>query len=80
MAYAGSPFGSISSVSFWCPIQGVFLEPYAEVSFRGPKKGVLLVGDVGSPSGDRCRMSFRGTMSSNFVKFTWHANPHYRYL
>ena len=28
----------------------------------GPMKGVLLVGDVGSPSGDRCRISFRGQM------------------
>ncbi|MDY5318222.1 MAG: hypothetical protein SPH10_07075 [Candidatus Cryptobacteroides sp.] len=41
-------------------------------------KSVLLVANVGSPPGDRCMMSFRRQMSSIFMKFTWHVNPHYR--
>ncbi|MDY5042694.1 MAG: hypothetical protein SPF15_01635 [Candidatus Cryptobacteroides sp.] len=43
-------------------------------------KSVLLVTYVGSPPVDRYRMTVRGQMSSIFMKFTWHANPHYRYL
>ncbi|MDD7623140.1 MAG: hypothetical protein PUJ44_01655 [Bacteroidales bacterium] len=68
----GSPFGSISCVSFWCPMQGVFPVAYAVVSFREPQQVLLLGIDAG--------VSFRGQMSSIFMKFTWHANPHYRYL
>ncbi len=68
----GSPFGSISCVSFWCPMQGVFPVAYAVVSFREPMQVLLLGIDAG--------VSFWGPISSNFVKFTWHANPHYRYL
>ena len=46
-------------------------------------------GEAGDQSGCACRVSVRGgrggvsfrvLMSSNFMKFTWHANPHYRYL
>ena len=68
----GSPFGSISCVSFWCPMQGVFPVAYAVVSFREPQQVLLLGIDAG--------VSFRGRMSWIFMKFAWHANPHYRYL
>ena len=68
----GSTFGSISCVSFWCPMQGVFPVAYAVVSFREPQQVLLL--------GIDAVVSSRMQMSSIFMKFTWHANPHYRYL
>ena len=46
--------------------------------------GVLSGASLVCPSGALCRVSsgvtFRVPMSSNFMKFTWHAYLHYRYL
>ena len=66
-------------MSVWWPMQ----------SFRLQMKGLLSGAAAGSPSSGRCSsvlsgadavVSFQGQMSSIFMKFTWHANLHYRYL
>ncbi|MDD7234522.1 MAG: hypothetical protein PUH35_03420 [Bacteroidales bacterium] len=71
----GAMQGFFSVADEGCPFDAL-----CRVSFRGTMKSVLLEADVGSPPGDRCRMSVRGPLPSLFMKFTWHAKPHYRYL
>ena len=82
------PSDALCRVSFWEPMLSLLQVVYAgclsgdrgRVSVRGTMKSIRLGADEGSPFGGRCRVSFRGQMPSIFVKFTWHANPHYRYL
>ena len=81
------PHTSLISSSSCCVLFPQLLTRYSsryyrlsKVSFWCPMQGVLLGADVWSPPGDRCRMSVRMQMSSLFMKFTWHANLHYRYL
>ena len=58
------------------------------LSAQEQMKGVLPGACAGSPLASiSCvsfwcprRVSFWGPISSIFVKFTWHANPHYKYL
>ena len=79
VADEGCPFDALCRVSF----RGNMLR-----SYQGPMRSVLSGGDVGCPSGTyaECpfgslsRVSVRGQMPSLFMKFTWHANLHYRYL
>ncbi len=79
VADEGCPFDALCRVSF----RGNMLR-----SYQGPMRSVLSGDDVGCPSGTyaECpfgslsRVSVRGQMPSLFMKFTWHANPHYRYL
>ena len=90
------PSDALCRVSFWEPMLSLLQVVYAgclsgdrgrvsargrgRSSVRGTMKSIRLGADEGSPFGGRCRVSFRGQMSSIFMKFTWHANPHYRYL
>ena len=79
-AYAGCPFGgrcssALSEADEGCPSGRICCG-----TSRGSMRVVLSGADVGSPPGDRCMKSLRGQIPSNFMKFTWHANLHYRYL
>ena len=78
VAYEGCPFDALCRVSF----RGNMLRSRGRcgVSFREPMKCLLPGTYEGSPSRGRWRVSFRGPLPSLFMKFTWHANPHYRYL
>ena len=67
-------------MSYFVLMQGVLLGADAVVPFRKQMKGVRPVEYAVGPPGDRCMMSLRGQIPSNFMKFTWHANLHYRYL
>ena len=79
VAYEGCPFDALCRVSF----RGNMLR-----SYQGPMRGVLPGGRCRVSFRDLCGVSFRepqqglrpGQMSSLFMKFTLHANPHYRYL
>ena len=78
VADEGCPFDALCRVSF----RGNMLRSRGRcgVSFREPMKCLLPGTYEGSPSRGRWRVSFRGPLPSLFMKFTWHANPHYRYL
>ena len=77
-ASARCPSGALCRVSF----RGNMLRSRGRcgVSFREPMKCLLPGTYEGSPSWGRWRVSFRGPLPSLFMKFTWHAKPHYRYL
>ena len=78
VADEGCPFDALCRVSF----RGNMLRSRGRcgVSFREPMKCLLPGTYEGSPSRGRWRVSFRGPLPSLFMKFTWHAKPHYRYL
>ena len=93
---AGYLLGSRCMVSSRWPMQGVFpgamqCYPFGCIGWisvrwnmlgasRGSMRGLLSGADVGSPFGCLSMVSVQGQISSIFMKFTWHANLHYRYL
>ena len=77
----GTMQGFFSVADEGCPFDAL-----CRVSFRGNM--LRSRGRCGVSFRELCGVSFRepqqglrpGQMSSLFMKFTWHANPHYRYL